>query len=150
MDSLIPQLAVGALIVRDHEVLLVKRGQPPRQNQWCLPGGKVHRDETLAAAVRREVNEETGLTVEPLYPVYLLEFIASPGTSGGHHYLIVDYLARPVSGTPQPGDDAMELAWFTPDALSGLGNTLDRDSRKLIDLWTADELTPLTITTISG
>ena len=68
-----PQVAVGAIVIRDNKVLLVKRKQPPSEGLWAIPGGRVELGETLQKAAEREVREETGVTVQTGNPVYTFD-----------------------------------------------------------------------------
>lgn len=106
-----PIPGVGVVILRTGangvEVLLVRRAKPPRENTWSIPGGKQEWGETLQDAARREVMEETGLTVEILGLVDVLDLIASPDM----HYSLIDFAARPVGGTLRAGSDAADARW---------------------------------------
>lgn len=105
-------LAVGAVIFRGTEVLLIRRGRPPFEGHWSIPGGKVDFGERLADALRREIREETGVEVEILGLIDVFE--ALPGRDGGaRHYCMADYACRYVSGAVVAGDDAREAA-FVP------------------------------------
>lgn len=115
-------------------VLLVRRGQAPLKGRWSLPGGLVEAGEELAAALRREIREETGLKVEPLEVIGVFERIvrsraAAPASSGGrprYHYVIIDYMCRPQgrnqSGQgarrPRAATDVSEACWARPEELS--------------------------------
>jgi ADP-ribose pyrophosphatase YjhB (NUDIX family) len=107
-----PVVGVGAVIVDGERVLLVKRGHPPLQGEWSLPGGVVELGETLEAAVMREVQEETGLDVDvgPLLDV--VQRLES-GADGRveYHYVVIDYLCRVKSGNAAHGSDADDLCW---------------------------------------
>jgi 8-oxo-dGTP diphosphatase len=114
-----PILAVGAVVTNAAgEVLLVRRGRPPRQGEWSIPGGKVEWGETLEAALRREIREETGLEIEILGFVAALDSLF-PGADGEteRHYVLLDYAVLAVSGTLLAGDDASEVRWVTPAEL---------------------------------
>lgn len=105
---LAPQVAVGAIIQRDGELLMVKRAQEPAAELWSIPGGRVEAGELLADALRREVLEETGLSVEVGELAGILEV---PGTE--LHYVILDYFVT-ISGddtTPRPGSDVSDARW---------------------------------------
>ncbi len=112
-----PTVAVGAIVFDDQgRVLLIKRGRPPAVGRWSLPGGKVDGGETLAAAVAREVLEETGVRVRVGALVEVVERIVSEGQARWH-YVILDYLASVVTGAPRAADDAADVGWFTIDDL---------------------------------
>ncbi len=104
-----PEVAVGAVVVHDGRLLLIRRGRGPAAGQWSVPGGRVEWGETLAQAVEREVAEETGLAVRCGPFVGWVERMGS-----GHHYLIMDFRAdvvgRPAASV-RAGDDAAEAAW---------------------------------------
>jgi len=111
---------VGA-IVHDAEgrLLLIRRGHPPDKGRWSLPGGRVEAGESDAAAVVRELSEETGLRVEA---GRLIGSVDRPGT-GGVTYEIHDYAAIVMGGELSPGDDAAEARWTTPAELRRLPTT---------------------------
>ncbi|WP_419928726.1 NUDIX hydrolase [Candidatus Poriferisocius sp.] len=102
-----PELCVGAVAVRDGSILLIRRGTPPGEGLWSVPGGRVQRRETLVEAVRRELREETGLDCEVGDAVGWTELIGRR-----RHYVVVDFWvtvdsnAKPVAGT-----DASDAAW---------------------------------------
>ena len=102
-----PEVCVGAVAVRDGRVLLVRRGHGPAAGQWSVPGGRVEWGETLAAAVVREVAEETGLAVVCDGFADWVERIGDQ-----HHYVIADFWVSVVSDQPpEAGDDAAEARW---------------------------------------
>jgi 8-oxo-dGTP diphosphatase len=111
-----PILAVGALIIRDHQVLLIQRAHPPMQGEWSLPGGHIEFGETIIAALKREVREETGLEVEPRELACVLDRI---GTD--HHYVLIDYLCDITGGDLRTGSDALAVRWASRDDLAMLG-----------------------------
>ncbi|WP_374765174.1 NUDIX hydrolase [Yunchengibacter salinarum] len=116
-DTAPPRVAVGALVVRERQVLMIKRGRPPRQGEWSIPGGKQEWGETVRETLVREVREETGLTVTPGALVDVLDLMVhdDAGTLS-HHLTLLDYLAHPVDDrAPEAGDDAAE-ARFIPFA----------------------------------
>ena len=116
-----PQLAVGAIVMRNNKVLLVKRGRPPGEGLWAVPGGRVKLGETLKEAVEREVREETGLIVRARNPVYAFDLIERDGEGRiQYHYVVVDLMADYVEGQPSPDDDALEARWVTFEALRDL------------------------------
>ncbi|MEW6320814.1 MAG: NUDIX hydrolase [Acidobacteriota bacterium] len=117
-----PVVAVGAVIVREGRALVVRRAHPPRQGEWSLPGGRVELGERLEDAVRREIREETGLDVRvgPILEVFDRVHRTDDGRVQ-YHFVIVDYLCEPVSGTARAGDDAEDLAWVSRDELEAFG-----------------------------
>ncbi|HEX4815346.1 MAG TPA: NUDIX hydrolase [Nonomuraea sp.] len=108
---------VGAIILDGSgRILLVKRGHPPGEGLWSIPGGRLESGESDAAGVRREVMEETGLRVEV---GRLAGTVDRPGP-GGVTYVIRDYLATVTGGVPAAGDDAAEVRWYAPAELARL------------------------------
>ena len=101
-----PHIAVGAIVIRDGSLLMVRRGQEPGLGLWTLPGGRVEKDEYLHEAVAREVLEETGLEVTPSALVGILEVVGDP------HYVILDFAATAAGGDdPTAAGDAAEARW---------------------------------------
>ena len=97
--------------VDEGRVLLVRRGREPLKGQWSLPGGLLEVGESLTAGVAREVKEETGLTVEPLELVELLDRIHRDGERIRYHYVIADYLCRVLGGELKAASDAEAVCW---------------------------------------
>jgi ADP-ribose pyrophosphatase YjhB (NUDIX family) len=125
MSRLYPELpivGVGAVILREGRVLIVRRANPPLQGQWSIPGGALDLGEKLRDGVAREVREETGLEVEvgPVLDVFDSIFPDAEGRTQ-YHYVLIDYLCRPLSGTATAASDASELRWARPDELETLG-----------------------------
>jgi 8-oxo-dGTP diphosphatase len=116
MTANTPELAVGAVVVRDGRLLLVRRGRGVAVGRWALPGGRVEPGERLADAVVRELAEETGLAGVAGELVGIAERVGE-----GHHYVICDYrVAVPPDAAAVAGDDAAALTWATLDDLDGL------------------------------
>lgn len=114
-----PEVCVGAVAVRDGCVLLVRRGHGPAAGQWSVPGGRVEWGETLAAAVVREVAEETGLEVVCDGFADWVERIGDQ-----HHYVIADFWVSVVGDQPpEAGDDAAEARWVPLGELGDLDLT---------------------------
>ena len=109
-----PLVGVGAVIVSEGRVLLVQRGTEPARGQWSIPGGLIELGETLTAAVAREVLEETGLVVDPIELIELLERVHRDGDRVRYHYVIADYLCRAVGGTLLAATDAAAVRWASP------------------------------------
>jgi 8-oxo-dGTP diphosphatase len=116
-----PLVGVGAIIIENSRVVLVKRAHPPLQAQWSIPGGVLEVGELVREAAVREAREETGLTVEPgqLLGVYD-RVLRDPGGRVQYHYVLVDFLCRRVSGELQAADDAAAVRWFTREELPAL------------------------------
>jgi len=106
-----PLVAVGAVIVQDGRVLLVRRGSEPLRGHWTLPGGALEVGETLAAGVEREVKEETGLEVEPIELVEIIDRIYREDGRVRFHYVIADYLCRVTGGELRAASDADAARW---------------------------------------
>jgi 8-oxo-dGTP diphosphatase len=106
-----PLVGVGAVIVKDSRVLLVRRALEPLKGHWSLPGGLVEVGESLQAGIIREVREETGLEVEPVELIELLDRIHHDGDRVRYHYVIADYLCRVSGGTLQAASDADAVRW---------------------------------------
>lgn len=132
-----PILGVGALILDGDSILLIQRGKEPLKGYWSLPGGAVETGERLAAAIAREVLEETALAIEPIEIAEVFERLM-PDENGGteYHYVLIDYLCHIVSGTPHAGDDSSAVAWIpranlhtlsiTPGTLEVIERTFER------------------------
>ena len=116
-----PRVAVGGVVIHNDCILLVKRGKPPAQGEWAIPGGSVELGETLQAAVEREIFEETGITIQAHKVIYTFDSIIKEGDRTRFHYVILDLEASYVAGEPQAGDDVLEAGWFGPEKLAALG-----------------------------
>jgi len=112
-----PAVGVGAVLIHEGKVLLIRRGKEPLRGRWVVPGGTVELGETLEEALVREIQEETGLVVRPVEVVTVFDRIEREGDSVRYHYVIVDYLCRYVSGTPQAASDAEEVAFVAREDL---------------------------------
>lgn len=121
-----PLVGVGAIVVESGRVLLVKRGHPPLQGEWSVPGGVLELGETLRQGVTREVKEETGLDVEPGEILGVFDRVLRDQAGRVlYHYVLVDFLCRPAGGHLLPAGDADEAQWFTEAELDGLNLTPD-------------------------
>jgi len=126
-----PVVGVGALVIHEKRVLLVKRRNPPAKNQWAIPGGKVNFGETLQKAAEREILEETGIVIEAGRPLLVFDVIQTKATGFYlYHYVIIDLEGWYVRGEVCSGDDALEAAWFDQDGLSKLN--LNENTKKLL------------------
>ncbi len=106
-----PLVGVGAVVVDYGRVLLVRRGTEPLKGQWSLPGGMLELGESLTAGVIREVLEETGLIVEPVELIELLDRIHRQDERVRYHFVIADYLCRVTGGALQAASDADAVRW---------------------------------------
>jgi 8-oxo-dGTP diphosphatase len=103
-----PEACVGAVVVEDGRLLLIRRGRGPAQGEWSVPGGRVEVGELLAEAVVRELAEETGL--EGVCGE-LIGWVERLGDD--HHFVILDFAVTLLDpeANPVAGDDAREAAW---------------------------------------
>jgi 8-oxo-dGTP diphosphatase len=125
----VPLVGVGAIIIEDSRVLLVKRAHPPLQAEWSIPGGVLEVGELVREAAIREAREETGLTVETheLLGVYD-RVLRNLEQRVQYHYVLIDFLCRRVAGKIAAASDATEVRWFRWDDLPALNlaeDTLD-------------------------
>jgi ADP-ribose pyrophosphatase YjhB (NUDIX family) len=117
-----PFLAVSAAIIRDDHVLIVRRARPPEL--YTLPGGVVEAGETLTEAVKREISEETGLSIEPVALAGHREAITRDAQNRVYrHFVILCFAARWLAGEPRLNDELSEAAWRRPSELAGLKTT---------------------------
>jgi mutator protein MutT len=109
-----PLVGVGAIILRDNDVLLIQRGTEPSAGKWSVPGGLVELGESLQEAIMREVREEVGLEVHVRDLVVALDRVI-PDQDGRieYHYILLDFLCECNSGEPSPASDVLACA-FVP------------------------------------
>lgn len=121
-----PLVGVGAVIVQNDRVLLIRRATPPLLGDWSLPGGVLECGETLREAVAREALEETGLVVETGEMLGVYERIIH-GDDGRvrYHFVLLDFLCRAIGGDLKAGSDAADVRWFTRDELPALNLAYD-------------------------
>jgi ADP-ribose pyrophosphatase YjhB (NUDIX family) len=110
-----PLIGVGAVVVKDGSLLMVRRAHDPYAGRWSIPGGTLEYGEYLTDAVRREVLEETGIEVDVGDLLGILELWREP------HYVILDYVATPsTDATPTAGSDASDVRWVPLDEVPSL------------------------------
>jgi 8-oxo-dGTP diphosphatase len=116
-----PLVGVGAVIFRGEEVLLVRRGQEPAKGSWSLPGGMVEVGESLEAAIKREVWEETGLTVKVLGITAVLDRIYRDNVDKvPYHYVLINFACEYLSGEVTPASDVTAARFVSLETLSDL------------------------------
>jgi len=117
----VPLVGVGAIIIENDRVVLVKRAHPPLQAQWSIPGGVLEVGELVREAAGREAREETGLVVEPGELLGVYDRVLRDGEKRvQYHYVLIDFLCRRVAGDLMAGGDAAEVRWFARAELSAL------------------------------
>lgn len=132
-----PIIGVGGVVISDGRVLLVRRGGPPLQGQWSIPGGILEVGETLIEGVRRELAEETGIDVRVRTLIEVFERIErDPSGKAQYHFVVLDYLCDAVRGIARAGSDVSEVAWAAPFELEkySLTEIAGRVIRKAFEL----------------
>lgn len=119
-----PRVGVGAVILHEDNVLLVRRGQSPSFGKWSLPGGLVELGETTVEAITREILEECGIKIRVVDVAGVITRVVKDDTGRvRYHYVLVDYLAYPDSLDVEAGSDAAEAQWFEIGRLTELDTT---------------------------
>ena len=123
-----PVVGVGAVVVHEGRVLLVRRGAAPSRGLWAVPGGALELGETLQQGAEREILEETGVAIRAREPICAFDFFERDGDGRiRFHFVIVDVAADYIGGEVRGADDALEARWLAPEDLEGLAvskNTL--------------------------
>jgi 8-oxo-dGTP diphosphatase len=116
-----PFVGVGAVIIEEGRVVLIKRGHAPAIGEWSIPGGTMEVGETVREAVTREVREETGLIVEAGELLGVFDrVLRDPADRVQFHYVLIDFLCAPTGGHLKAGGDAAETRWFTTEEAAKL------------------------------
>lgn len=128
-----PLIGVGVVVFKADRVLLIRRGKPPREGQWSLPGGRQRLGEPIVASARREVAEEAGIEIEVGGLVDVVDSITRDDAGAvQYHYTLVDVMAEWRAGEAVAGHDAAEVTWADPAALHGY--QLWRETERVIAL----------------
>jgi ADP-ribose pyrophosphatase len=126
-----PLVGVGAIIVDDGRVLLIKRGKAPLLGEWSIPGGMLELGETLREGAEREALEETGLVVRATELLGVFDRIVPDETKRTlYHYVLIDFLCQKVSGNVLAAGDAADACWFTSEEIEKLD--LPRDTIEVL------------------
>jgi 8-oxo-dGTP diphosphatase len=116
-----PIIGVGAVIIENARVLLAKRAHPPIAGQWSIPGGALEVGELVREAAVREAREETGLIVETGELLGVFDrVLRNPEQRVQYHYVLIDFLCKPIGGELCAASDAAEVRWFTREELLAL------------------------------
>jgi ADP-ribose pyrophosphatase YjhB (NUDIX family) len=119
-----PYLAVSAAIIRDGRVLVARRAHGPALGVWTMPGGVVEAGETLIEALMREIDEETGLTIEPVALAgYREVLVRDDDRRVSRHFVVLCFASRWIAGEPKLNDELADARWLRPDELAGLKTT---------------------------
>jgi ADP-ribose pyrophosphatase YjhB (NUDIX family) len=116
-----PIVGVGAVVVHEGRALVVRRAKEPLKGEWSIPGGAVELGETLREAAAREALEETGLIVEAGEVLEVFDSILrDPAGRTQYHYVLVDFLCRPLGGELYAASDVSDARWVTENELHDL------------------------------
>jgi ADP-ribose pyrophosphatase YjhB (NUDIX family) len=119
-----PYLAVSAAIIRDGRVLVTQRARGPALGVWTMPGGVVETGETLTEALVREIDEETGMAIEPVALAGHREVVVRDADGRvSRHFVIMCFAARWIAGEPRLNEELSEARWLRPAELSSLKTT---------------------------
>lgn len=117
-----PLVGVGVLTFNsEQKILLVQRGNEPAKSLWSLPGGLVELGERVRDAGIREVKEECNIDIEPLDVISVVDLILQDSDGKiKYHYVLIDYLAKFISGELRPQSDVIAAEWFSQQQLAEL------------------------------
>jgi len=113
-----PLVGVGGVVISGGRALLIRRGGPPLEGQWSIPGGMLEVGETLLEGVKRELLEETGVEARVGELIEVFERInLDPGGKARYHFIVLDYLCEALRGEARAGSDVIDVAWAAPEEL---------------------------------
>jgi 8-oxo-dGTP diphosphatase len=110
------KVGVGAIVIENNSILLVKRLNPPCRDKWAIPGGHLEEGETLGNAASRELLEETGIHAEPIGIIWVDEILPGDCPDSSTHYVLIDVLMKPLSGKLKAATDAVDVAFYQIDS----------------------------------
>ena len=121
-----PLVGMGAVILDQGRVVLVKRKFPPLAGEWSIPGGRLKIGETQREGVVREAREETGLTVDPVELLGVYDrLLRDEAGRILYHYVLIDFLCRRLTGELQASGDADDARWFSPEEIEKVSLVAD-------------------------
>lgn len=127
-----PRVGVGAVVIKNGTVLLVRRAAPPGKDLWAIPGGLLKLGESLKEAVEREVKEETGITISAGKVIFVVDFLERDEAGRiVFHYVIIDLEGKYVEGEIRAADDVSDCRWVSPEECNALPIT--KTTRKLLE-----------------
>jgi 8-oxo-dGTP diphosphatase len=113
-----PLVGVGGVVVAENRVLLIRRGSPPLEGEWSIPGGMLELGESLREAVGRELEEETGLEVRVHDLIEAFDRVTMDADGKcRYHFVILDYLCERISGEARANSDVVDVAWAREEEL---------------------------------
>ena len=116
-----PIIAVGGVVIHDERALLIRRGQPPLEGRWSIPGGILEIGETITSAIERELKEETGIAVRVLGLLEIYEKVLRDSDNRAqYHFIILDYMCEFVEGEAEADGDVTDAAWVNENDLETL------------------------------
>ena len=132
-----PMVGVGGVVIANGRALLIRRGGPPLEGQWSIPGGMLEVGEPLIEGVRRELLEETGIDVRVGELIEVFERINLDASGKArYHFVVLDYVCEALKGEARAGSDVIDVAWATPEELEkySLTETATRVIRRAFEM----------------
>ena len=127
-----PLVGVGAVTIKDGKILLVKRAFPPGEGKWSIPGGLVELGEKVSECGARETEEETGIKVDILELINVFDMVEKDESGRvKYHYVLVDFLAKPVGGEERLSPEVTEIRWVSHEEAKKMD--LTRTARKALE-----------------